>query len=276
MKKSVIIIILSLLVIECIAQVRPARRRHFRTFQETTTLVVLYGNPFSSFNERFKEEMDRFWTITPYEFITYDEFRRKRSNDNYSFLILAEIKQQNVPHVYKFINFVLGDTERDFNRMPDLGSVPLKFKDAGEYTYLYKLGAFVQFMQNNAIEGSSRHSFQLTRLINVRDERLHEMELWLLKDELAPEINTVEKINEHYPYTVKLVTTDDIQNAITEQRKDVAFLHKIGPEGTLRQAKCWKFIITTSGEVLYSNDHDVNLRTPDALLKEDLEIMAKK
>ncbi len=274
MKKLFLAVLVLFIVTEAASQVRPARRSHYRTFMESTTYVVEDGRPFSDYNKRLKEEMDRFWTITPYEFITFDEFRRMRTNDNYSFLVLAEIKQRNVPHVYKFINFVLGDTNRDFNRMPDLGSVPLIFKDADEESFLYKLGAFVQFMQNNAKEGSGRHNLQMTRFINVRDERLHQMELWLLEEELAPDINTVEKINEYYPHTVKIVTKDDIQNAISQQREDVAFLHKIGPEDTMRAGKCWKFIITTNGEVLYSNDHDADIRTPDALLKEDLKLMA--
>ncbi len=275
MKKIVITIILSLIVFEAISQVRPARRRHFRTFQESTTYVVIDNNPFTRYNDRLEEEMERFWTITPYEFISFDEFQRKRTNDNYSFLVLAEIKQRNVPHVYKFINFVLGDKERDFNRMPDLGSVPLIFRDADEEDYLYKMGAFVQFMQNHAEEGGSRQNMRMTRFLNVRDDRVQEMELWLLEEELAPEINTVEKINKYYPYTVRIVTKDDIKEAITQQREDVAFLHKIGPKTTVRVGKCWKFIVATNGEILYSNDHDVDALTPDALLVEDLERIAR-
>jgi len=275
MKRIIITIILAFILIEAISQVRPARRRHYRAFEESTTLIVIDANPFTDFNDRLKEELDRFWTITPYEFITFDEFQRKRTSDKYSFMVLAEIKQRNVPHVYKFINFVLGDPDRDFNRMPDLGSAPLAFKDADEETYLYKMGTFVQFMQNYAEEAGRQQHMRLTRFLNVRDSHVQEMELWLLEEELAPQINTVEKIQEYYPYPVRIVTKEDIRDAISQQREDVAFLHKIGPKGTVRVGKCWKFIVTTDGKVLYSNDHHVDATTYDALLIEDLERMAR-
>ncbi len=275
MKKAAITILLVFLVIEAISQVRPARRRHYRAFKESTMMVVLDSNPFTAYNDRIKEEMDRFWTVTDYEFISFDEFEEIRTSDEYSFLVFAEIKQRNIPYVFSFMNFVLGDSNRDFNRMPDLGSVPLAYRDVDEENYLYKMGAFIQFMHNYAKDLGDPSHMRLRRFINVRDDRIQDMELWLLEEELAPEIRTVEKIQQYYPYSVKIVNKDDIQKAISQQREDVAFLHKIGPEDTVNEGMCWKFIVTTDGTVLYSNDHDTDVHTPDALLIEDLKRMAR-
>ncbi len=274
-KRILVIALLAFIAFEAVCQVRGARRRHYRAFHEGTTLVVKHGKPMSNFNERMKEEMERFWTVTPYEFITFEEFQRIRTSDEYSFIILAEIQQRDIPHIFKFMNFVLGDEERHFNRMPDLGSVPLAYRDSEEETYLYKLGAFVRFMNNYAAESGGSDHLGLTRFLNVRDSRVKEYELWLLEDELAPQIRTVEEIQKYYPYPVKIVTREDIQEAIAQQRDDIAFLHKLGPARTVEEGGCWKFIITTEGEVLYSNDHQVQRLEPDALLISDLKRMAR-
>ncbi len=275
MKRIIITIVLALVVFETVSQVRAARRWHYRTFKESTTYVVKDNTPLTNYNDRMKEEMERFWTVTPYEFITFDEFKRIRTDDSNSFVVMAEISQRRVPHIYKFINFVLGDEDRDFNRMPDLGSVPLAYRYKDEDTYLYKLGAFVKFMNDFAEETGGGSSMHLTRFIDVRDDEVQELELWLLEEELASEINTVEKIQQYYPYPVKIVTKEEIKDAISEQRDDIAFMHKIGTGMTVREGKSWKFIVKTNGTVLYSNDHEISRTKPDALLIEDLEIMAR-
>ncbi len=278
MKKNLILLVLILFVFESIAQVRPARRRHLNKFYNSTTYVVEDRDPFSEFNKYLKEAMEKHWTITPFEVISFDDFQRMRTNEDASFMIFADIKQRNLDQVYVFINFVMGDKKRDFESMPDLASVPLGYSDANDLNYLYKMGAFVKFMQTHVSKNDDTPRMRLARIMNVNDDKLKRMELWLLEDELAPEIRTAEAIRKHYPYPVKIATKEQIEKAIANDRKDVAFLHKIGPEDATRQGrgKCWKFIISAGdGSVLYSSSHDVDRRSPDAFLVEDLKEIAK-
>ena len=278
MKKSLIALVLTLFVLESIAQVRPARRRHLNKFYNSTTYVVEDRDPFSEFNKYLLEAMEKHWTVTPFEVISFDEFHRLRTNEDASFMILADIKQKNLDEVYVFINFVMGDKKRDFESMPDLASVPLAYRDADDYDYLFKMGAFVKFMQTHVSKEDDTPRMRLARIMNVNDDRLKQMELWLLEKELAPEIRSEEAIRKYYPYPVKLVTPEQIEEAIAQDRQDVAFLHKLGPEDATRlgRGKCWKFIISAAdGSVLYSSSHDVDRRTPDAFLPDDLKEIAK-
>ncbi len=278
MKKSLIVLVLTLFVLESIAQVRPARRRHLNKFYNSTTYVVEDRDPFSEFNKYLLEAMEKHWTITPFEVISFDEFHRLRTNEDASFMVLADIKQKNLDEVYVFINFVMGDKKRDFESMPDLASVPLAYREADDYDYLYKMGAFVKFMQTHVSKEDDTPRMRLARIMNVNDDRLKQMELWLLEKELAPEIRSEEAIRKYYPYPVKLVTPEQIEEAIAQDREDVAFLHKLGPEDATRlgRGKCWKFIISAAdGSVLYSSSHDVDRNTPDALLVDDLKEIAR-
>ncbi len=277
MKRFVLLVVLAFFVLESIAQVRPARRRHYQKFFESTLFVVKDRDPYSVYNEYMKTAMERHWTITPFEFITFDEFERRRNNEDASFMVFADIKQKNLDQVYEFINFVMGDRRRDFERMPDLASVPLAYRDANDLNYLYKMGAFVKFMQTYVQESANTPRMRLTRFLNVNDPALKTMELWLLEEEVAPEINTEEKIRQHYPYKVRFATREEIAEAIARDRADVALLHKIGPEDVTRtgRGKCWKFIVSAAdGRVLYSSSHDVDRNTPDALLLSDIQEIA--
>ncbi len=278
MYRFITLFVLFFLVAESFAQVRPARRREVQRFFESTTYVVQDRDPFSQFNEHLKNAMENHWHITPVKYITFSEFERIRTNENASFMIFADIKQNNLVEVYEFINFVMGDKNRDFENMPDLGSVPIAYVDADQELYYYKMGALVKSMQTYAQERSNTPRLRLSRYFNVTDSRLKTMELWLLEDELSPEINSDEKIRRHYPYRVRIATREEIAGAIAQDREDVAFLHKIGPEDTMPHPgrKCWKFIIAANdGRVLYASHHDIDNRNPDALLASDLEEMAK-
>jgi hypothetical protein len=278
MKKIALFAVLSLMFFSSFSQVRPAGRKHFEKFYKSTTYVVEDRDPFSEFNKHMKDAMERHWKTTPYKVISFAEFERMRTNDNASFMILAEIKEKNIDQVYQFINFVMGHKKREFERMPDLASVPLAYRDANDLNYLYKMGAFVKFMQTHANERDATPRMRLANFRNVNNPELKNMELWLLEHELAPNINTVEKIKQFYPYEVKIVTREQIAEAIATDNKKVAFLHKIGPEDTTRsgRGKCWKFVVTAAeGKVLFSANHDVDRNNPDALLASDLQSMAK-
>lgn len=277
MKKLFFIILLSFLVFRLSAQINFANSSEIKSFLKSKTYVVLDEDPFSSFNETIKACMPEFWTITPYEFITAAEFDKKKTNSAYSFIMLseAEQKEDGVVCRYNFLNFILGGSS-DLNKMPDLGSVPLSYVDVEEDNYLYKLGGILLFMQSH-VKYFSEHSNIKPTLINKDSGTdIKTKELWLLKEELPANFNTIEKIKIVYPYTVKLVTKEEIKKAIEDKNPNVVYLHKVGPEGNIAGGKCWKFLVTANdGEVLYYDGQKVDANNPDAFLEKDFKAIAK-
>ncbi len=279
MQKMILFTFLSILLLETFAQVRPARKKHYEKFFYSTTYVVEDRDPFSLYNSTMKKAMEKHWNITEFKFISYSEFQRMRTNEDASFMIFANIKQNNLDQTYEFINFVMGDKKREFEKMPDLASVPLSYLDADDFNYLYKMGVFVKFMQTYVQMQATTPRMRLSNVWNVQNKEVHAMELWLLEEELAENVNTPDKIREFYPFIVKIVTRDEIEEAIYNDREDVAILHKIGPEDTTRsgRGKCWKFIVSVKdGRILFSSQHDVDRQNPDALLADDLVKIAEE
>jgi hypothetical protein len=250
-------------------------------FQNTKTLVVLEDNPLLEYNIRIKEVVKKEWNITDYEFISTKEFEEKRKNPQNSFIVMTEVRfeRDKTKAEYNFLHLLLGGDYFRVNEMPDLAAIPIGYASVSEDYYMYKLNTLVRFLQRHVRKIAenpdliSRNAFKYYK-DNMED--IKGKTLYLRKDELAPEISNRARIDKVYPYEFKLVTKEEIKEAIAQRKEDVVFLHKVGPEGTQIYARCYKIIIGADKPKLYYFDyHMIEDDQPDALLKDDLENLAK-
>jgi hypothetical protein len=259
-------------------------RGDVESFLKTKTLVVLESNPMSMYNTWIREAVEQNWTITEYDFILFNEFDNYKNDQGYSFLMTTDVffERDKLKARYKFLNLLLGGDARKLSDMPDLCPVPLAYLNADEENYNYKLGIFVRFIQNhvqllmNDPKISSKNVFR-----HYNDNLLSDVKnktLYLLKNELAPDVNTKEKIASVYPFKVEIVEKEEIELAIARRDPDVVFLHKVGPEGTRLKARCYKVLIGAADARFYFFDHHMIKapKKPDGLLMGDFRRMAKK
>ena len=251
-------------------------------FYKTTTLVVLEDNPLMEYNYIIKDVMKNDWKITNYDFITVKEFEEKRFNPDLSFLIMTKVtfERDNTGAEYNFLNLLLGGDALRLDQMPAVCSVPLAYASVEEHSYIHKLGTLLRFVQNHVElihNDPSIVSSNIFKYYNNNIQDIKEKTLYLVEDELASEIGTSARIKKIYPYKFKLVTRDEIEDAVTRRDPDVVFLHKVGPEGTKVKARCYNVIIGASDAKFYYFDyHMINDKKPDGLLLSDLKKMAKK
>ncbi len=251
---------------------------HFFT---TKTLVVQDINPLNTFDSEIEEVMDSEWELTEYEIIPYSEFEEKRMDPGYSFLFLTTVVFENdkLQAKYKFLNLSLGGDYFQINQMPDLVSVPVAYANAEDETYNYKLGILVRFIQNHIRlihENPDIISANVFKHYNDNMGDVKEKTLWLVADEMAPDINSAARISKIYPYEFKMVTRDEIREAVKNRNEDVVFLHKVGPEGTRLKARCYKILIGASDARFYYFDyHMINDKKPDGFLAKDLKKISK-
>ena len=98
----------------------------------------------------------------------------------------------------------------------------------------------------------------------------------MLKDELGPNVNTDSKIKKVYPYKFKIATREEIENAIKTENDNVVFLHKIGPEGTKKKARCYNLILGAKDAKLYYFEyHMISSKKPDGFTIKDFKKLAK-
>ena len=277
MKRYILIALLVVFSSHIFAQLKFANEIQIKKFFTTKTLVVTNNDPFSTFDSTMKVYMKKFWTITPYEFISPDDFESKMSNAGNSFIMVseAELNEDGVPCKYDILNFTLGGSS-NINNMPDLGSVPLCITDQDEALYIYKLGGILQYMQNHIKYMRDHYSEVPSFVDKTKKYNMAEMELWLVNEDLPSDLNTVEKIKKVYPFTVKIVTTGEIKKAIENKTSNVVYLHKVGPDADAAGCKCTKFFVCAKdGDVVYYDTHKVDASNQNALQEKDLKKLSK-
>ncbi|WP_372755915.1 hypothetical protein [Labilibaculum sp.] len=278
--------ILSLLLI-CLSSFPLFSQEHlpsapdYQHFYQTKTLVVLEDNIMCEYNDKIKEAIDQKWKLTDYEFISNEEFRKKKSDSNYSFLVrsIVHFNKDKTKASYNFLSLLLGGQATDISDMPDLCSIPLSYEGVNEDGFTYKLSSLVQFIQNHidlVHENPNIISENVLRYYNKNNTETKGKTLYLLASELDSDVNTISKIRKVYPAKVKLVGPDEIENAIRNKKEDVIFLHKVGPEKTKNKARCFKILIGAADAKFYYFDyHMVKGKQTDRFLESDFKKLAR-
>lgn len=280
--------ILSFLFSSCVcmltllAQEYVPSREDVASFFSTKTLVVLEDNPLMQYNSIIKKVMEQEWKITEYDFISNKEFEEKRPDPRCSFIYMSHVtfEADKTDASYRFLHLSLGGDYFRLNEMPDIASVPLAYYNVDEESYAFKLAILVRFMQNHAKlirEHPEIISANVLKHYNDNIRDIKEKTLYLLEDELGPMVNSTGRISKIYPYKFEIVTMEDIEEAIKDRDPNVVFLHKVGPEGTKLNARCYKIIIGAADANFYYFDyHKVSDKNPDGFLETDFKSLIKK
>lgn len=252
-------------------------------FFTTETKVVLRPNPISTYNPKIKDAVESNWEITEYDFLEYNKFDEMRKKPEYSFLTdnIVVFEKDKTKARYRFLSVLLGERTRRLEEMPTIVAVPLAYKEVDEEYWNYKLEVLVRFIQNHIKlmkENPDIISDDIFDYYNDNMKDISEKTLYLIKDELAEDVDTREEIEQYYPYDFELVTREDIEKAIKEKDEDVVFLHKVGPQGSRLRARCYKILIGAKDANFYYFDYHnvVKGKRPDGFLKKDFKKLKRK
>ncbi len=250
-------------------------------FHNTRTYVVLQGNPLSEYNFEIRDAMDKYWDITEYEFIDYNEFNEKAGDPKASFLYVAIVsfEKDKSQTRYNFLCLSLGGDDPSIEEMRDIVNIPLSYYGVEEENYTYKLGTMVNFMQKHVrmiTDDPDLISQNVLKEYNDNMSGVHNKTLYLVEDELENSIGSEARIKAVYPHDFKIVTREEIKEAIMNKNENIVFLHKVGPEGKKLNARVYKILIGAGDSNFYYFDfHKVSPRKPDAFLEFDLKKVGK-
>jgi len=282
MKHCFAILLLIFSVVQLIAQREylPTEEdlNHFHT---TKTYVVLSDNPMAEYNFEIQDAVKKYWDITEYEFIKFDDFGAKSVDKNASFLYMAAVNfEKDKSHTrYMFLCVSLGGDYESIDDMKDVANLPLSYHGVDEDRYAYKLGTMVRFLQDHIrliTENPDMVSQNVYKHYNDNMADVRSKTLYLLEEELDKPVSSVARIAQVYPYEVKIVEPEVIKELIMAGDENAVFLHKVGPEGKKMNARVYKILIgATDGKFYYFDYHKVNQKKPDAFLESDFKKLAK-
>jgi len=277
MKKiSLLLIAILYFSANIIAQDAVATQVDIENFHKSKTYVILDENIFENYNDHIKEAVKTNWTVTDYEVAKLTDFLKHRRDSKYSFIIRTTVSYEKDKSrtEYTFLSLLLGNVgASSIARMPDLISFPLSYRDVDYDKYTYKLGAIVKFMQNHANllkKDPSISSKNVLKYYNKNTKKLANKTLYVLKDELANNCNSLAKIKKFYSGKVKIVDKEKIKDIIINNEKDAVFLHKVGPSKKNQKMRIYKLILSPDGHLYYFNFHKYKKgKKEDAFLSKD-------
>ncbi len=281
MKKIVVSLLFMMLMVTVSAQNHLPTEKDYQNFFNSKTYVVLDDNPMSDFNFMIKKVMPRVWNVTEYEIISHAEFDEKRRDPSYSFIVTSTVTfdKDKTKARYTFVSLLMGKDVFSISDMPDLCSIPLSYVRVEDDSYAYKMEGFIKFMQDHVQLVSKNPKIinaNMFKYYNKNVKSLNNKKLYLVKEDLTTDVNTLSKIQSLYPYHVEIVTQEEVAKAIEDKDPDVVYLHKVGPEGTKYKARCYKIVIGAADSQFYYFDwHMVSPKNRDGLLESDLKAMAK-
>jgi hypothetical protein len=252
-----------------------------KQFMASKTCVVMENDPFSAYNSFIKEAVKSYWNITPYEFIEVKEFNVRRLNPAYSFIVLTETNfdKDKSGSVFNFINLLQGKKVDKLSEAPEICAVPLSFLGEGDLEYGYKLGVILSFMQKHAKMISEDPSLTGRKYLKYYNKFVPEVStktILVKKEDLSPDISTIESIKAIYPHEIKIVTEDEIMDAIAKKSPNTLILHKVGPVGEWKSGFCFKMLIgVDDSNMYYYNQHKIDDKNPNGLLEADLRRLAR-
>jgi hypothetical protein len=246
-------------------------------FSKSTTIVVLEDDPFSFFNPEIKAVVQKYWTVTPYKFISSAEFNQKWTDPAYSYIVLTMTNFSNDKSgsSYDFLNLLLGADVENLDQLPEFCSIPLSFSGDEEGDYTYKLGLVVRFMQQHAetlMKNPSNLALKYLKYYNKNTPEVKNKTILAKVEDMDQALNTEEKIKAYYPYDFKLVDEETIIKAVEEKSPGILILHKVGPAPEKKTGTCMKMLISTDDAVMYYYDsHLVDSKNPNGMLVSDLK-----
>jgi hypothetical protein len=252
-----------------------------KQFIASKTCVVLEQDQFSSYNVFIKEAVKKYWTLTPYQFITVQEFNKMRRDPAYSFIVLTQTnyEKDKANTLYNFLNLLQGKNVSKLGELPEICAIPLSFAGEDDYEYNYKFGAILLFMQKHAQMISADPSLTGRKYLKYYNDNIPKVSgktILIKEEDLAPEISTIDKIKAIYPHNVEIVTEEAIVKAIQEKTPNTLILHKVGPREEKNAGLCFKMLIgTDDSDMYYYHQHKISKSAPNGLLADDLKRLSK-
>jgi len=245
----------------------------FATFGAKITKVVIPSTSLADL--MLRDAVNKGWRISPFEFCTMEEYNKIKEDTNYFFLLRVDGRFRNElePKV-EYLTLVKGGPEikKGIYSSHNIITLPLQEIDDNSGTNLYLLPMYIDLIQNHIykIQKDISLAFKGNAIYSNKVSDIKGMELLFSMDQLnykLPNSDFVELFNGN----VKLVTEQEIEDAIINSSPNTVVSLLIEPKGGSRGSYCYKLLIgTESHELYFFRRHKVSKRVPLGFTKEDI------
>jgi len=230
-------------------------------FANTTMVVIPEGN--FMLEVVFKKAVEESWTITPFKFITYEEFESMKGDTKQAFLMLfsgiyAKDKAQNE---YIYMGLLMGCREKTLNRMPEFIMLPVGGtvnESENQYDMFGIFTGVIQHHMRRLKTNPADAKRNLSALYGLNSRLLRGKTLLISEENFAVP-TTQEEMDKLFHQKLQLVSYDEIADAIDEKAANTVIAYVVYPDSQQTKGSyCYKMLLSTdSCELIYYREQRV-------------------
>ena len=252
------------------------RKYILNDFTDKITQVVLSGN--EVLDSGLRQEIVNYWTLSPYEFCTQEEFQEHKTQDLYYFLIPAETryKGEDEPGIL-FLTLVKGgpEAEEGIKEMHEIISLPLMAAMGGSGRELVYLGPIIQAIQEftrNAMQ-SEKTAYSMDYWFNRNYSKEGKMkQIYLAKEDLSEKV-TDKDLQRYLDEDIILCSEAEADDVFLKGQYHTLVSYTVAPFLPEEKASyCYKMLFDAESHLLfYIHKHKITKKTGVGFTSEDLK-----
>lgn len=280
MKKWILLVIGCCLHLTAHAQLSSffEKKGNIRDFQSKTTKIVL-PQPDSMIDLLLRDAIEANWYLSPYEFCSWEDFERLKTDSSYYFLIRinGQHNSENEPAM-EFLTLLKGGAaaEKGMDAMPEVLTLPLQSIQANDGRVFPFLPAYIRITQAHVlkvIRENRNHFAGLADYANGIDNN-DQLTIFFGQDDFAYEVSDSTLQAQFYGHA-RLATTQEIEAALAAGNPNTCVSLVLYPEVNQRGSYCYKLIIRADTyDLLFYRKHKINSRNGLGFISEDIRRMA--
>lgn len=248
-------------------------RNTFNNYGKKTTKVVIPSTSLADL--MLRDAVNRSWRISPFEFCDVAEYEKIKQDTNYFFLMRVDgMYKKDLEPKIEYLTLIKGGAEvkKGLYSSHNIINLPIQQSEDLDGGNLFLIPIYIDIIQDHIyrIQENVLLAFKGSLIYSDRVSRLKGKITLFSKDQLAYEISDSE-FTSLFKGDVKLVSSSDIEEAVTNNRDKTAVAIVVTPRGGTTGSYCYKMIITTdSHELLFLRRQKISKRSPAGFSAEDI------
>ena len=248
-------------------------RNTFNNYGKKTTKVVIPSTSLADL--MLRDAVNKSWRISPFEFCDYAEYQKIKQDTNYFFLMRVDgMYKKDLEPKIEYLTLIKGGAEvkRGLYSSHNIINLPIQQSEDLDGGNLFLIPAYVDIIQDHIyrIQESVLLAFKGSLIYSDRVSMLKGKIVLFSKDQLGYEIADEEFVK-LFKGDAKLVSADDIEDAVTDNKENSAVAVVVIPKGGTPGSYCYKMIITTdSHQLLFLRRQKISKRSPAGFSAEDI------
>lgn len=247
------------------------KKKKIADFETRTTKMVLAGN--DMFNLSFKNEVARRWRVSPYEFISTEEYETVKSNPNYYFLMPMDCKfrKESEPGL-TVLSLFKGGT--DDTRI-EVISFPISSSSSPSGRELVLLPAVIDIIQEYALDAVKSDMVGYAGLDSfpVKIGKALGKAIYFSRDDISDDV----AIDDSWSGKgIHVVSEDEADEIFSKEDPDALVSFVIAPAAPEKNSICYKLIVDAgTHEVYYLKKHKIGPACKTGFQAGDMSSIAK-